>query len=64
MVQNPISRRRALGGCKSGGVSLAMNGRVGRRVVGVVDSAGTTLETFDMEGDTEDMEVTDDTRAG
>lgn len=41
-----------------------MNGRVGRRVVGVVDSAGTALETFDMEGDAEDMEVTDDTRAG
>ncbi|KDR85006.1 hypothetical protein GALMADRAFT_233556 [Galerina marginata CBS 339.88] len=57
----PINRRRALSGCKSGGVSLALNGRINRRVACVLDSTGTTLESFDLEGDGEDME---DARAG
>ncbi|KAF8203639.1 anaphase-promoting complex, cyclosome, subunit 4-domain-containing protein [Pholiota molesta] len=63
-IKSPINRRRALAGCKNGGVSLALNGRVGRRVACVLDGAGTMLESFDLEGDAEDMEVTDDTRGG
>ncbi|KAF8872130.1 anaphase-promoting complex, cyclosome, subunit 4-domain-containing protein [Gymnopilus junonius] len=60
----PINRRRVLSGCKRGGVSLALNGRVGRRVACVLDSAGITLESFDLEGDGEETEVADDTRTG
>jgi len=37
-------------------VFLAVNGRVGRRVVCVLDGDGTTMEILDMEGD-EDMEA-------
>ncbi|KAJ3750355.1 anaphase-promoting complex, cyclosome, subunit 4-domain-containing protein [Lentinula detonsa] len=47
----PIKQSRGLKGCRSGAVSLAVNGRVGRRVACVLDSNGTTLETFDLEGD-------------
>jgi len=47
----PIKQSRALKGCKSGAVSLAVNGRVGRRVACVLDNKGTMLETFDLEGD-------------
>ncbi|KAJ4484101.1 anaphase-promoting complex, cyclosome, subunit 4-domain-containing protein [Lentinula lateritia] len=47
----PIRQSRGLKGCRSGAVSLAVNGRVGRRVACVLDSKGTTLETFDLEGD-------------
>lgn len=57
----PITRWRRLCGCKSGSVSLAVNGRVGRRVVCVLDGDGTTLEVLDMEGEEqegeEEMEV-------
>lgn len=45
-------------------MSLALNGRAGRRVACIMDSTGTTLESFDLEGDAEDMEVADDARAG
>lgn len=60
----PINRRRALSGCRHGKVSLALNGRAGRRVACIMDSTGTTLESFDLEGDAEDMEVADDARGG
>lgn len=56
-VRIPIKRCRALVGCKTGGVSLAVNGRVGRRVACVLDSKGITMETLDLEGYGEDMEV-------
>ncbi|PPQ80812.1 hypothetical protein CVT25_001937 [Psilocybe cyanescens] len=59
-----VNRRRALSGCKMGAVSMALNGRVNRRVACVLDTTGTTMESFDMEGDAEDMEVADDARAG
>ncbi|KAH9486913.1 hypothetical protein JR316_0000979 [Psilocybe cubensis] len=59
-----VDRRRALSGCKTGAVSMALNGRVNRRVACVLDSTGTWLESFDMEGDAEDMEVADDAGAG
>ena len=57
-----INRRRLLSGCQTGGVSLALNGRTGRRVACVLDSSGTQLESFDLEGEGEDMEVADDGR--
>jgi len=34
----------------AGEVSVAVNGRVGRRVACVLDSKGTMLEAIDMEG--------------
>jgi len=56
-VHIPIKRTRALLGCKAGEVSLAVNGRVGRRVACVLGSKGTTMETLDLEGDGDDMEA-------
>ncbi|KAJ3508934.1 hypothetical protein NLJ89_g5481 [Agrocybe chaxingu] len=56
-----IMRHRTLSSCKDGGVSLALNGRTGRRVACVLDSTGTALESFDVEGEG-DMEVADDGR--
>ncbi|KAJ7591382.1 anaphase-promoting complex, cyclosome, subunit 4-domain-containing protein [Mycena floridula] len=47
----PIKRARSLVTCKTGPVSLAVNGRAGRRVACVLDDKGLTLETFDIEGD-------------
>jgi anaphase-promoting complex subunit 4 len=55
----PIKRRRQLTACRDGSVSLAVNGRVGRRVVCILDGEGTTVDILDMEGD-EDMEAEDD----
>ncbi|EIN13727.1 hypothetical protein PUNSTDRAFT_59241 [Punctularia strigosozonata HHB-11173 SS5] len=46
-----ISRARRLAGRQSGGVSLAVNGRKGRRVACVLGGEGSTLEMLDMEGD-------------
>jgi anaphase-promoting complex subunit 4 len=37
-----------------GGVTVALNGRVGRRVGCVLDSTGTRLESFDLEGEAEE----------
>ncbi|KAG5722502.1 ATP-dependent RNA helicase DRS1 [Termitomyces sp. T112] len=54
-TRKQIERSRALKGGKTGHVSLALNGRLGRRVACVLDSKG-TLESFDMEGD-EDEET-------
>ncbi|KAG6902868.1 hypothetical protein C0995_010037 [Termitomyces sp. Mi166 len=48
-TRKPIERTRALKGGKTGRVSLALNGRLGRRVACVLDGKG-TLESFDMEG--------------
>ena len=46
----PIGESRALGGCREGRATLAVNGRVGRRVACVLDDAGLSLEILDMEG--------------
>lgn len=51
-----------LKGCKEGGVSVAVNGRKGRRVGCVLDGTGSVLECIDLEGDGEDMEVADGAR--
>lgn len=59
-TQSPIKQCRALKGCKTGRVSLAVNGRTGRRVACVLDGTGTTVETFDLEGEAEDMEIAED----
>lgn len=61
-VRAPIKRCRALTGFTAGNVTLAVNGRAGRRVACVLDSTGTVMESFDLEGDVEDMEVADDGR--
>ncbi|RDB29551.1 Anaphase-promoting complex subunit 4 [Hypsizygus marmoreus] len=55
-ARSPIKRSRALVGCNAGEVSLALNGRPGRRVACVLDSKGITLESFDVEGDADDAE--------
>jgi anaphase-promoting complex subunit 4 len=47
----PITKCRRLSGCKNGPVSLAVNGRAGRRVVCVLDVDGTTMEVLDTEGE-------------
>ncbi|KAF8216223.1 anaphase-promoting complex, cyclosome, subunit 4-domain-containing protein [Mycena galopus ATCC 62051] len=49
----PIKGRRELAYGGSGPVSLALNGRVGRRVASVLDGQGTNMETLDLEGDAE-----------
>ncbi|KAG6899924.1 hypothetical protein C0993_005314 [Termitomyces sp. T159_Od127] len=54
-TRKPIERTRGLKGGTRGRVSLALNGRLGRRVACVLDGKG-TLESFDMEGD-EDEEA-------
>lgn len=41
---------------------MVVNGRVGRRVACVLDSTGTSMESFDLEGEADDMEVMDDGR--
>lgn len=46
----PIKRSRVLSVGREGDVSLAVNGRAGRRVACVLDSRG-VLETLDLEGD-------------
>ena len=45
--------------CKEGRISVAVNGRKGRRVGCVLDSTGTMVESIDLEGEGEDMEVAD-----
>lgn len=49
----PIKERRELAYGGSGPVSVALNGRVGRRVASVLDGQGTNMETLDLEGDAE-----------
>lgn len=53
----PITQSRTLTGCAAGGVTLAVNGRTGRRVSCVLDSAGMNLEVLDMEGEEEELEL-------
>ncbi|KAL1737184.1 anaphase-promoting complex, cyclosome, subunit 4-domain-containing protein [Schizophyllum commune] len=53
-VEMPIKKSRRLVGCRSGAVSLAVNGRPNRRVACVLDGAGTKMECIDVEGDEED----------
>lgn len=47
----PIKKSRTLAVCREGPVSLAANGRVGRRVVCVLDVNQSMLEVLDLEGD-------------
>lgn len=49
-----LIQARPLIGCREGTVTLAVNGRVGRRVACVLDDAGTTLEVLDIESPYED----------
>ena len=54
----PIVQSRPLGAaCATGGVTLAVNGRAGRRVSCVLDEAGLTLEVLDMEADEDEEDV-------
>jgi anaphase-promoting complex subunit 4 len=55
----PIKRSYVLAGCISGEVSLAINGRTGRRVACILDCREAVLEILDIEGET-DEEVWDD----
>ena len=52
----PIKRCRELTCCESGAVSLAVNGRAGRRVACLLNSKGTTMEVLDLEGEGEGEE--------
>ena len=51
-----VTRPAALAGCRSGPATMAVNGRVGRRVACVLDDSGTSLEIFDMEGEDDEEE--------
>ncbi|KAG5652103.1 hypothetical protein H0H81_006323, partial [Sphagnurus paluster] len=55
-VQVVLKQSRRLISCKSGDVAIALNGRQGRRVACVLDNKGTTLESFDLEGEADEME--------
>lgn len=55
----PITKCRRLAACRGGSVSLAVNGRAGRRVVCVLDGDGTTMEVLDIEGDADDESETE-----
>lgn len=50
----PIRRSYVLAGCISGEISLALNGRIGRRVACVLDRKEAVLEVLDIEGEAED----------
>ncbi|PIL31977.1 hypothetical protein GSI_06681 [Ganoderma sinense ZZ0214-1] len=56
----PITQSRTLTSCVAGGVTLAVNGRTGRRVSCVLDEAGMNLEVLDMEGEEEGEEEEED----
>lgn len=56
-MQMPIKRSRELFGCRHGQVCLSVNGRIGRRVACVLDSQGTSIEAYDLEGEGDYMEV-------
>ena len=56
----PIRRSYVLAGCISGEVSLALNGRAGRRVACVLDQTEGVLEVLDIEGETDDDEWDED----
>ena len=46
----PIKSYRELNDGTEGDVSMAVNGRIGRRIVCVLDNKGWTMEVLDMEG--------------
>ena len=50
----PIRRSYVLAGCISGEVSLALNGRTGRRVACVLDQTEGVLEVLDIEGESDE----------
>jgi len=52
-VLMPIRRSYVLAGCISE-VSLALNGRIGRRVACVLDRKEAILEVLDIEGETDE----------
>ncbi|KAH9849773.1 anaphase-promoting complex, cyclosome, subunit 4-domain-containing protein [Lenzites betulinus] len=60
----PIRQSRALRGCREGAVTLAVNGRAGRRVSCVLDGTGTTVEVLDMEGEDEELEEEEEAGEG
>lgn len=51
-----VKRYRALAGCRTGGVSCALNGRLGRKVACLLDDKGITMESIDLENDGDDVE--------
>ena len=53
-VLMPIRRSYVLAGCISGEISLALNGRIGRRVACVLDHKEGVLEVLDIEGETDE----------
>lgn len=53
----PIKCCRELIDGTEGDVSLAVNGRIGRRIACVLDNKGSTMEVLDMEGSAEEMEL-------
>ncbi|KAI0312628.1 anaphase-promoting complex, cyclosome, subunit 4-domain-containing protein [Amylostereum chailletii] len=62
-VPMPIKRSRALSGCEDGKVTLAVNGRSGRRVACILDVDGGVLEVLDLEGDGEEEEEEEEEEA-
>ena len=52
-----LIQSRALLGCREGTVTLAVNGRVGRRVACVLDDGGLALEIMDVESPEEEEEA-------
>jgi anaphase-promoting complex subunit 4 len=50
-VQISIKRCRALVAWGDGEISLAVNGRIGRRVACLLGGNGTSLEAIDLEGE-------------
>ena len=56
----PIRRSYVLAGCISDEVSLALNGRMGRRVACVLDYKEGVLEVLDIEGETDEEDWDED----
>lgn len=52
----PFGHVRELALCRGDVVSMAVNGRVGRRVACVLDGWGTSMEVFDMDSQDDEME--------
>ncbi|OBZ78996.1 Anaphase-promoting complex subunit 4 [Grifola frondosa] len=55
-VHVPVIQSHRLTGCSEGKVTLAVNGRAGRRVSCILDDSGLTMEILDMEGEEEEEE--------
>ncbi len=56
----PIRRSYVLAGCISGEVSLALNGRIGRRVACILEHKEGILEVLDIEGESDDEKWDED----